>query len=529
MQYDVFISYAHNDNVASEGKYGWVDSFHIALYQYLTGKLGLGRKAKIWRDRTGLGGNALLNEALANGVNNSLIFIPILSPNFLASKYCAQELQTFLKQPNVVQGHETRLFPVAKLPIGAPPAPIDGSLIKFMFFSEDDFGELSEIDPSFGDEFRNKFNQKVNDLAREIAAFIGRNLPLPPVIQPVVVNARVSGGQVKSPAIQNDPAACVPKIYLAEPSPDLFDKYLEIKRDLEERREHGALKFEFLPQPLPEDPIQIAEKPDEAEDYKKFVRNEAKDCRLSIHLIGKKHNNAPFGSNQSYLELAMNTAAERDGEPNFNRLVWIPKNIFPEEEMQAGGSERHKAFVAGIRQNGVSGDGLMQDSFEKFKSRIIEMIENKPKVLLPLPPNESWFYVLCDKSDLETVRKVEDLLQNNKYAIFSSADYLEDALGGESDVNVFETHNEYLTRCNAVLIFWDKARIPWVRKNVFDLQGSAALRKGQAIDFQAVILDGDLKDEDKIRFRTPPPRNCYKINYEDFSTILSQANTTVKD
>jgi hypothetical protein len=456
----------------------------------------------------------LLNRALENGVNNSLIFIPILSPNFLASAYCAQELRTFCSQPNVIDDHETRIFPVVKLPIAAPPAPLDASLLKFMFYNEDDYGQpTEELDPSLGDEFRNKFNQKVNDLARELAAFIGRSANGKKIIT-VPGNPRPLPG---------------PKIYLAEPSPDLFDKYLEIKRDLEERRNYGTLNFEFLPRPLPEDPTQITEKPDEAEDYKAIIRNESAESRLTIHLIGKKHNNAPFGSNQSYLELAMEAAAERDGEPNFNRLVWIPKNIFTGEESEEKGSERHKAFVAKIRQTGVSGDGLMQDSFEKFKSRIIEVIENKPKVSLPLPPNESWFYVLCDKSDLKTVRKVEDLLYNNNYAIFSSADYLEDALGGESEVNVFESHNEYLTRCNAVLIFWDKARIPWVRKNVFDLQGSAALRKGQPIDFQAVILDGDLRDEDKVRFRTPPPKNCYKINYDDFSSILSQANPNRRD
>src|ERR1044072_7566482 len=93
--YDVFISYAHNDNMAPRGQYGWVDNFHIALYNYLTERLGKGRRAKIWRDRTELQGNSLLDEALANNVNNSLIFIPIISENYLASEYCREELRTF--------------------------------------------------------------------------------------------------------------------------------------------------------------------------------------------------------------------------------------------------------------------------------------------------------------------------------------------------------------------------------------------------------------------------------------------------
>lgn len=525
MQYDVFISYAHNDNVAPKDEHGWVDSFHAALYQYLSGKLGLGREPKIWRDKTGLKGNALLNKALADGVGNSLIFIPILSPNFLASSYCLGELKTFCDQNDVFSNVETRIFPAVKLPIDAPPEPLNDSLLKFAFFNKDDFGEMSEeLDPSLGGEFRNRFNQKVNDMARELANFIRNSLVIPPSKVTVVdLSAKKNDHEPTPPSV--DPVAKkeedVQKVYLAEPSPDLFDKYLEIKRDLEERREHGLLKFEFLPEPLIEDLTQIPEKPDEAEDYREKVRTDTKKSRLTIHLIGKKHNGAPFGSNQSFLDLAMEVAAERDGETNFNRLVWIPKNLYTGEEMMEKGNERHKAFISKIRQSGVSGDGLMQDSFEKFKSRIIDILDNKQKV--SVLPKDSWFYVLCDKSDLKTVRKVEDLLSKNEYGYFSATEYLMDAIEGKPDVNVVENHNEYLARCSAVLIFWDKARIPWVKKNLFDLQGSAALRQGKEIDFQAVILDGDLEDADKQRFRTPPPKNCIKINYADFSNILSQA------
>lgn len=510
MEYDVFISYAHLDNIAPQGQYGWVDNFHIALYQYLSGKLGLGRKAKIWRDRTGLRGNVLLNRALADNVSNSLIFIPILSPNYLASEYCAQELQTFINQNGALENGETHIFPVVKYPIDAPPPSLDESLLKFAFFNNDDFGDMSEeLDPSLGGDFRNKFNQKVNDLARELAAFIKENLP-PPILSPVVMEIPINSRQeltALSAELPIPSQSTIPKIYLAEPSPDLFDKYLEIKRDLEERREHGSLEFEFFPLPL-EDSTQIPEKPDDAEEYKEIVRADTIESRLTIHLIGKNHNKGPFGSPQSYLELAMEAAAERDGEPNFNRLVWIPKNIFTEEEMLERSNGLHKAFVAKVRKTGVGGDGLMQDSFEKFKSRIINVLENKDEE--EVDDETRWIYVLYDKSDLDSARTIENIL-TPRYPIFSSRDYLDPALSGNiTKKEVIKVHNDYLAKCDAVLIYWHNSPLTWVRQNVWELPKIKSKRKKRTFRAQAVFCDGeDMRA--KEAFRSPPPPNLMKI------------------
>jgi hypothetical protein len=71
--------------------------------------------------------------------------------------------------------------------------------------------------------------------------------------------------------------------------------------------------------------------------------------------------------------------------------------------------------------------------------------------------------------------------------------------------------------CDAVLIYWRNARLPWVRKNVFDLQGSKAIRKGRGFRAQGVFIDGELANTDKERFQTPPPQNLFK--FEGFSKL----------
>lgn len=219
MLYDVFISYSHRDNIAPEEEYRWVDCFHKALYGYLTGKLN--REAKIWRDETNMRGNAELRGEVLNNARNSLIFLPILSPNFLSSQWCVpQELRNFLTTNKNMREINKRIFPVLKTRITTFPPPINQSLIKYAFHVKDNYGNLTKvIDPSLGETVRNEFNQKIIDLAQEIADFIMSFEEPPP------------------------PSPKHPLIYLAEPSPNLFDKYLEIKRDLEARREQGQINF----------------------------------------------------------------------------------------------------------------------------------------------------------------------------------------------------------------------------------------------------------------------------------------------
>ena len=515
MQYDIFISYSHKDNIAGEEEDGWVDSFHKGLYKYLTGHLG--RTAEIWRDRTKMKGNYRLNPAVYDNLDQTLILIPILSPNFLNSEWCPKELSHFCAQNKKFEAMGTRVFPVVKRPFETTPPEIGDNLLN-EFFTRDEYGEeWREIDPAFGGEYKNKFFLKISDLARDIADFIKQieQNAAPPVEVGVEPQAAIE------PAIVEAPAEDLPVIYLAEPSPDLIEQYNDIKRDLEQRRDLGQLKFNFLPLDLTPNP----RKPPRAELYIEKIRGDLQKARLAVHLIGKEYDGFPQRSDKSYLQIQTEVSAARDGSANFDRLVWIPRNIRIEDD------EEHQAFIEQIRRTGVSGDGLMQDSFEEFKSRIIEILENKPKVE-PRPPvtgDTHWVYVLCDKSDFDSVHKLEKELYENNCQIFSSRDYLEPALKGDPDINVIETHNEYLTMCDAVLIYWHNARLPWVRKNVFDLQGSKAIRKGRNFRAQGVFIDGELKDTDKERFQTPPPPNLFKLEgYSNLSQFFSKLNANAE-
>jgi hypothetical protein len=92
-EYDIFISYTHDDNHAPERDAGWVDWFHKRLNSTLIRRLGH-QKIKIWRDIS-LHGNTLFNERIPEVVKSSALFLALNSQHYLKSEYCQQEVCWF--------------------------------------------------------------------------------------------------------------------------------------------------------------------------------------------------------------------------------------------------------------------------------------------------------------------------------------------------------------------------------------------------------------------------------------------------
>ena len=92
-KHDIFVSYAHVDNVPLEGvQSGWVTTFVNNLTNLLRRKLP--RDNRIWTDEL-LAGNAKLTPALLEVLRETATFLVILSPNYLASEWCTKEREAF--------------------------------------------------------------------------------------------------------------------------------------------------------------------------------------------------------------------------------------------------------------------------------------------------------------------------------------------------------------------------------------------------------------------------------------------------
>jgi hypothetical protein len=92
--YDIFISYAHVDNLPSQGLTKWVDSFQEALAGKLAQRLGRLGQLNMWRDPN-LDPTQIVDQVLENRVKKSAIFVALISNGYIASDYCLKELDLF--------------------------------------------------------------------------------------------------------------------------------------------------------------------------------------------------------------------------------------------------------------------------------------------------------------------------------------------------------------------------------------------------------------------------------------------------
>jgi len=117
LKFDVFISYAHVDNLTAEvGPEGWITRFHQYLEVQLWKRFGRRESVSIWRDRA-LDGNQLFDGTIRDRIENSALFLAITSSGYLASDYCREELQCFYEKAQrepwgLVVGDRLRIFNV---------------------------------------------------------------------------------------------------------------------------------------------------------------------------------------------------------------------------------------------------------------------------------------------------------------------------------------------------------------------------------------------------------------------------------
>ena len=91
--HDIFISYAHADNLKFSGQVsGWVDQF----YSDLSGQLQrlLGPPVNIWWDKRVIDGTQVFNDTIAAGIKKSAVLICLTSKSYMASTYCKESVKT---------------------------------------------------------------------------------------------------------------------------------------------------------------------------------------------------------------------------------------------------------------------------------------------------------------------------------------------------------------------------------------------------------------------------------------------------
>ena len=171
---DVFISYCHDDNIStSEDRRGWVSYFGDRLKVRL--KQLLGHPVEVWRDERKLHGDHALDDEIQSQIESSAVFLAVVTPLYLASRYCTDEREWFRDKvgDKLRVGSRMRGIRVVKTPQSdGLHRGVFREGLGFEFFREVE-GDVDEFAPA-GGEFDDRFG-KVCKSVKELLGKLRRD------------------------------------------------------------------------------------------------------------------------------------------------------------------------------------------------------------------------------------------------------------------------------------------------------------------------------------------------------------------
>jgi len=487
---DLFISYAHIDNARfTEIEKGWIDLLHEALDWRLPQLMG--GPVKIWRDRK-LGGNDVFNDTIVIEVGHSAILLCVISPRYLSSSSCREELDGFLRAAPQSGGlrvdDKHRIFKVSKtyVPLEQHPTELQ-DMLGYEFYAVDKAsGRFREYDNEIGPkgEKDKRYWEKFEDLAQDICLLL----------------KRMGDQKGPQPGVLSEGST----IYLAETTLDLQEERDKVKRELLQHG-HQVLPDKALPQDAP--------------SLLQVVREYLKRSRLSVHLIGDYYGTIPeMETERSVVRLQEELAVERGDDALFSRLIWMPPGLEAKEP-------RQEKFILDLQNSFSSHNGseLLQVKLEDLKTIIQTKLTQKPKaqILVGAQGEASRIYLICDQTDVDEVGPLQDYLFAQGYEVILP---LEEG----TEAEIFQDHKDNLLLCDAVLIFQGRASEGWLRMKLRELLKLPGYGRTTPLLGRAVYVAGPASPP-KERFKTQEAlviKNYEKFDPSPFAEFIARISKT---
>lgn len=344
-EYDIFISYSHDDNYHAGDKPGWVDEFHAELKSGLVNLFGYD-EIKIWRDEE-LGGQTVFDSRIEEVIKGSALFFALTSPNYFKSDYCRKELNYFIKQAKeskygLVVGaeNERRLFNILlrNIPYKEWPEELRGAGGFHMHDAEEKSDKRGH--PIYPGDDSNIFRKKINKIIDSIETTLNA---FPPIkIQEKEEPFRIFVADV-SDTLQDIRDGLIA---------DLKDKNIDILAD--------------IPPPM------------ENKKHENSVAKAINDANLSVHLLDKH-------PGRKIMDLKTTTYPRRQMEigrdSGTQQLIWVPKHLKPENIED----KDYRAFLQSLENDARKGETYEfsrdpETYLSNFILEKIDEIQQQPRV-----------------------------------------------------------------------------------------------------------------------------------------------------
>jgi hypothetical protein len=423
---DVFVSYAHADDASQAS---WVEALVNELEREVRKRLGagIGSEARIWRDTERLRVGDNWPDALNDAVKGAATFLAVVSPNYMASRVCAEERRTFLDTFDADKDTALRLLVDSKRflkLIRLPPAnnvTILDTVQHLDFYQRDRSG----IDVEFGpmsDEFRRGVVACATALRDTLQAMRRRR----------------------------------EKVFVAWPAGDGQADWQTVQKEF---KAHGY-------DVQPDSPI------DEflADGQ---VQDSMRDARVSIHLLGGEY--VPATERQIRLAAAL----------NLRLFFWVSP------QCAATTDERQRLLVQRLSNGSVDGKIELPAGWTLVQSASLPTLCEDVRTALKQPTvapvtrradAKASIYLLCDPTtdlDATFAKRLGDQIQTQED--------LAVVLPPTNPDDRKLRHQASLRECDGVLVYSDSAPRDWLRFAVEDVTHAEAAIQREPLRSKALL------------------------------------------
>ncbi len=454
---DIFISYAHNDDLVPKGAdKGWVTTFAEELHKVLRRKPA-GVK-EVWMDHH-LAANQNVPDTLLSTLKNCRTLLLVMSPNYRDSVWCQRELGHFL-QVNAATKNKDNVFVIEVEPVERKtlhPALQPLTPIRFWQKGFEDIAPHLLGYPVPKPDEDNPYWRKVNELAHLIAEQLGK--------------------------LRSAPETPQPAVWLAETTEDLLDERDAIASALRQQR------FEVGP---------AAPYPRESEAaYLGALRGDLERAAFLVQLLGPREGYCTSWVPQSFVALQASEA----------NAVAIKRGV---RLMQWRARETDLARAADAYRDLLAGPSVQASGIEEFKQEVLKALTQSTTPPIAVRSavttggdGELYIYVNADPVD----RELAFLVQNSLEELGVATALAPEPSPKQKPEQIRLAQEEQLEICDGVVLVYGRAPVSWVQSQfAFTRRALAPRRRG----FWGALLDGPPADKQDAGVRSPSFRtlNC---------------------
>ena len=460
-KWDVFVSFAFNDNDAANASDRWVTRFVSDLRIGIKNWVGNADKLEIFFAKDSLAGEVPLSD-LRDYARNSAIFIAVVSPSYVKRDWTLDELKAFSS------GGDTsgRLFAVECRQVGdyatLPERLRDLALIPFFI---QDVGERASR-PLSPEQDARPWTNRMEALTKDIAVLL----------------EKIKAGK----SLQNKDGGSPGKrtVLLAQTTDDMADECDDVRRYLIQAGHTVLPAQSYYPQG--------------GEEFKAAFAADLERADLYVQLLGlakaRRDPALPEGYTRFQFEAAKAAALAR---PKLKTFVWRSSNI------DIDGVKHEDAGI--LRESTVSAMTL-----ESFKKEVEASIERLSQLLESRGNGEfqmanSTIFINAAPNDQEIAGAVSDECSRQGFmAIMPSSE--------KSALKSVQQVKGYLRTCSAYFLVYGNADEDWaINQGVIFSKISAEFSEADLPKLIAII-DGPPEEKNPLPVRLPRSSviNCRK-------------------